>query len=56
MSAMSGRPRRSVGDPLARDCGEIIMVPDIETAADLCLARGSRVFLTTGTKTLAGIS
>lgn len=40
------------GDPLARDCGEMVMVPDMETAAVLCLAHGSRVFLTTGTKTL----
>src|SRR5262245_25240881 len=32
--------------------GEVIMAPDVETAAQTCLLRGSRVFLTTGTKTL----
>jgi precorrin-6x reductase len=32
--------------------GELITVPDIEMAAQVCLQRGSRVFLTTGTKTL----
>jgi precorrin-6x reductase len=37
----------------ARESGEIVMVPTVETAAAICLQRGSRVFLTTGTKTLA---
>jgi precorrin-6x reductase len=31
----------------------MVMVPTVETAAEICLQRGSRVFLTTGTKTLA---
>jgi len=34
------------------ECEAMIMAPDIETAAQICLERGSRVFLTTGTKTL----
>jgi precorrin-6A/cobalt-precorrin-6A reductase len=33
-------------------CGAILMAPDLETAAQICLERGSRVFLTTGAKTL----
>jgi precorrin-6x reductase len=38
--------------PLAREHGEIVIAPSIEAAAEICLERGSRVFLTTGTKTL----
>jgi len=38
--------------PLVWEGGEILMAPDMESAARICLQRGSRVFLTTGTKTL----
>jgi precorrin-6x reductase len=38
--------------PLDWQGGEVVMAPDMETAAQVCLRRGSRVFLTTGTKTL----
>jgi precorrin-6x reductase len=38
--------------PTTWEGGEILMVADMETAAQICLQRGSRVFLTTGTKTL----
>lgn len=34
------------------ECEAMITAPDVETAAHICLERGSRVFLTTGTKTL----
>lgn len=34
------------------DSGDIIMVPTMEDAAKVCLAHGSRIFLTTGVKTL----
>jgi precorrin-6A/cobalt-precorrin-6A reductase len=38
--------------PLSWAEGEIITAPDVETAAQICLQQGSRLFLTTGTKTL----
>jgi precorrin-6A/cobalt-precorrin-6A reductase len=47
------RPSTPLAAPTReRDCGAILPAPDLETAAQLCLERGSRVFLTTGTKTL----
>jgi precorrin-6A/cobalt-precorrin-6A reductase len=39
--------------PQSCEGGEVITVPDMEMAAQICLQRGSRVFLTTGTKTLS---
>jgi precorrin-6A/cobalt-precorrin-6A reductase len=48
------RPSTSAAQtPVIWEGGEVITVPDIETAAQICLRQGSRVFLTTGTKTLA---
>ena len=48
------RPRSAwMGIRPEGDCGTLIMAPDLETAAQICLERGSRVFLTTGTKTLS---
>jgi precorrin-6A/cobalt-precorrin-6A reductase len=38
--------------PSVREDGAIIVAPDVQTATQICLERGSRVFLTTGTKTL----
>jgi precorrin-6A/cobalt-precorrin-6A reductase len=47
------RPNRPLASsPLARECGEILTAHNIEMAAQICFERGSRVFLTTGTKTL----
>jgi precorrin-6x reductase len=47
------RPTTLLADaPVHRACAEVIRAPDMETAAQICLERGSRVFLTTGTKTL----
>jgi precorrin-6A/cobalt-precorrin-6A reductase len=47
------RPSTSrAGVPPEDECEAMIMAPDVETAAQICLERGSRVFLTTGTKTL----
>jgi precorrin-6A/cobalt-precorrin-6A reductase len=43
----------STPTPQSRESREVITVPDMETAAQVCLERGSRVFLTTGTKTLS---
>lgn len=37
---------------LSGEGGEIVLAPDMETAAQICLQRGTRIFLTTGTKTL----
>lgn len=37
---------------LSAEAEEIIVVPDLEAAARLCLERGTRIFLTTGAKTL----
>ena len=47
------RPTTSPALPLPEwEGGEMITVPDMGMAAQVCLQRGSRVFLTTGTKTL----
>ena len=47
------RPSTSpVDSPSTREDGAIIVAPDVQAAVQLCLERGSRVFLTTGTKTL----
>jgi precorrin-6A/cobalt-precorrin-6A reductase len=47
------RPRTEVTDAVAGGLDEtLITVPTIETAVAVCLERGSRVLLTTGTKTL----
>jgi precorrin-6A/cobalt-precorrin-6A reductase len=47
------RPTTSLtGVPQEHEWEATIMAPDLETAAQICLERGSRVFLTTGTKTL----
>ena len=37
---------------LSAGIGEVTVVPDLEAAARVCLERGTRIFLTTGTKTL----
>ena len=37
---------------LSAGCGAILVVPDVEAAARVCLERGRRIFLTTGAKTL----
>jgi precorrin-6A/cobalt-precorrin-6A reductase len=47
------RPTNSPAEPpLVWESGEVVVAPDMEAAAQTCLERGSRVFLTTGTKTL----
>jgi precorrin-6A/cobalt-precorrin-6A reductase len=47
------RPSIGLRDPAVESTDSaLITVPDVETAAEVCLERGSRVFLTTGTKTL----
>jgi precorrin-6A/cobalt-precorrin-6A reductase len=42
------RPARGSSE----DVGDIVVVPTIETAANVCLEHGNRIFLTTGAKTL----
>jgi precorrin-6A/cobalt-precorrin-6A reductase len=45
-------PTSLTGAPSESEYGAIVMAPNIETAAQIGLERGSRVFLTTGTKSL----
>jgi precorrin-6A/cobalt-precorrin-6A reductase len=49
------RYERPAGDRLAAAAG-VIMVPDLDAAAGLCLERGTRILLTTGTRTLSAFA